>query len=273
MKHHAQHETAQGQTRGEAVDSKRHVAGVRPCQPGLVERRCLSRDLGARVADAHDQRVARRQLRGVAVLQRVELNDLWRQLCGERRNARALILRHGDDDVLCVKPLVAREDEESAVPRARHSIDAHARSNRQRERPRVGFEIVGHIVFRGERERRRRKRQAVEAGVTRRREETKRIPPVAPYVADARAIVEEDEIDAVLLQVVTDRKTCLPAADDDRIHVCVSLDARHVPPPSTSKVGRMRGAAHRLKDPSGVRRAVWVFLCMYVASAFRRTSG
>jgi len=78
----------------------------------------------------------------------MHLDDVWCEVGGKWWNARALVVRHGDDDVLRLEALGAGHDEESGVL-PRKALHAHARAHRQRERPRIGFQKIRHLVFRG----------------------------------------------------------------------------------------------------------------------------
>src|SRR6185436_16817965 len=124
---------------------------------------------------------------------------------------------HRDDDMVRVVARAAGHDKET-IAHARETLDTNARANGKRKRARVLLEVVAHLVLGGEvvaiggGE-----RQAVEAGVSRGRKEAQRVPALAPDVADARAGVENDELDAVLTKVIPDRESGLARADDDRV--------------------------------------------------------
>jgi hypothetical protein len=122
----------------------------------------------------------------------VQLDDLGPQLRREVRDARALVARHRDDDLIRLELLPAERDDVDAVA-LEQALDARARAHGQLEARRVALEVVAHLVLRGERVRRRgeaQPRQAVELG---RREQAQRVPPPAPRVADALRRVEDDE--------------------------------------------------------------------------------
>jgi len=70
-------------------------------------------------------------------------------------------------------------------------------------------------------------RQAVERIEPRRREEAQRVPALSPGVADARRAVENHEAETALLQVVSDRKAGLTAADDDDVEAIARDRRRH----------------------------------------------
>src|SRR5262249_20240921 len=138
----------------------------------------------------------------------------------ERRHAWHLVTGHRDYDVVGLEAAGAGLDDVLAAA-ARQTIDAHAVADRQLKTARVGFEIIRHLVVRGKRERRRRKLHPHEPIERSGREQTERIPAIAPGVTDAPARVEDDERPSDASEVVTDRQPRLAAADHDRVE---SLD-------------------------------------------------
>jgi hypothetical protein len=185
----------------------------------------------------------------------VHLHDARMQLACERRYARTLPIRHRDDDVVRLELLVAG-DNEKPIAEPRQTFDARAAPHGQLKVPGVGFEIVAHRVFRRERMRVRWKGKAVEAREARGCEESQRIPSLAPGIADARARIENHERHAFPLQVIADRKACLPATDHHRVD---SLSVHVLP-----LFGDDR-AAPAVRASAGIRRPsnffAWVFLC------------
>src|SRR6187551_672783 len=79
----------------------------------------------------------------------------------------------------------------------------------------IRLEVVGHLVLGRVCIPRPGKRHAIEAVEAVRREQTERVPPLPPGIADACVRVDDDEFEAELLQVVADRQAGLTRADDD----------------------------------------------------------
>ena len=77
-----------------------------PGQPRRCVLRELQGDLGAGVADADDEDGAVRELRRVAVFERVELTNRRIEIRGERRDLRLLEVRHRDHDVVRLEGLL-----------------------------------------------------------------------------------------------------------------------------------------------------------------------
>ena len=176
----------------ERVDAEGHVARLVPGQPRRAFLRELERDLGARVADPNDEDGAFRELRRVAVFERVELTNRRIELRGERRDLRLLEVRHGDHHVVRLEGLVPRgHDEPFTSPR--EAVDARARADRQVESRRVRLEIVGHLVLRGRVAPRCGESHPGQRAVSGGGEQDERIPSVAPRVTDPRVSVEDDE--------------------------------------------------------------------------------
>src|SRR5262245_15437026 len=164
----------------------------------------------------------------------MDLHDPRMEFACERRYARTLPTRHCDDDVVRLELLVA-SDNEKPIAEKRQTLDAHAVPHGQLKVSCIRFEIVPHRVLRRERMRVCWKRHAVEAREPRRREESQRIPTVAPGVADARARVEDHELDALPLQVIADREARLSPTDYHRVdalsvHVVPLLPEDRAPP-------------------------------------------
>src|SRR5262245_10421620 len=195
MKEHAQYHAAQSEARRQTVYAEWHVTGFASRQPCPVALNGLDRDLCSRVADTHDQHIPGLQLRGAAVLERMELHDVCVQLRSKRWSARPLVVAHRDDDVFRLESLVPRDDD-NPVAESRQAIDAHVRSHRQCKALRVRFEIVGHLILRWKIEGRRGEWHAVQTGKPCGGEQPERIPSVAPRVADMGTRIKDDEWNA-----------------------------------------------------------------------------
>ena len=61
--------------------------------------------------------------------------------------------------------------------------------------------------------------------VTGRSEQSERVPPLAPGVADPLIAVEDHEWHASLLEVISSRQPGLPTADDDGVDLVRMVDA------------------------------------------------
>ena len=110
-----------------------------------------------------------------------------------------------------------RQDEAVILPG--ECVHLEAGSNRQIESSRVGLEIVGHLVLRGKRQSGCGEAPACQPVVSGRGEQAKRVPALAPGVADSFVGVQDYERTALLLQVVSDREACLAATDDHGLEV------------------------------------------------------
>ena len=103
----------------------RDLTDVAAREQGRARAAELERDLGARVAGAHDERTAVRQLLGAAVVARVELDDPRIELPGRRGRAGSSIGTGRDDDAVRLEPAAGgREDEPVAL--MRQPLDAYA---------------------------------------------------------------------------------------------------------------------------------------------------
>ena len=85
----------------------------------------LGGDLGAGVAGAHDERCAVAQLRRIAVLAGVQLDDAGVQLGGEAGHPGRPVRAGCRDDAVGLEPPAVRRDDEPTADLAQ-SVDAHA---------------------------------------------------------------------------------------------------------------------------------------------------
>src|SRR5262249_28211244 len=130
MEDEPEDEAHQEQAGRQPVDPERHVTRVTTRHPGRTLARHLNRDLGARVAGANEEHAARLQLLWIAVLARMQLENVRAQLRCERGYARNLIARHRDDDMVGFEPMDAGFDQIPTAD-ARQPIDADAAANGQ----------------------------------------------------------------------------------------------------------------------------------------------
>ncbi len=122
-----------------------------------------------------------------------------------------------DHDVVGFEALPAcRENETPALPTP-ECVDADAPADRELEVRRVGFEVVGHLEDGREGVLARREWHSGKTVAAGRREQSHRVPAVAPGVADALVGVEDHERASEPGQVVADRQSGLAATDHDRL--------------------------------------------------------
>src|SRR5262245_7943436 len=95
---------------------------------------------------------------------------------------------------------------------------------------RVALEIIGHLIFRRKRVASCGKWHPGKAVVSRRREESQRIPAAAPRVAHARMGVENEKRNAALRQVVAGAQSGLAASDHQGLDTLKGLCVCHVTP-------------------------------------------
>jgi hypothetical protein len=150
----------------------------------------------------------------------MQLLDSRCELVGEIWYDRSLVATGGDDDAVCAQLTVRCLHTEAPVDwrqlvghvAARQALDPYTASYRKIEVLRVGLQIVGHLVMGGEGVHLHRPTR--QAGVPRDGEQSQRVPAVPPGVANAGVGIENDELLAGPLQVVSDRQTCLPSTND-----------------------------------------------------------
>ena len=82
----------------------------------------------------------------------------------------------GDDHVVGLEPARRRRSTTKRSPCLREPVDAHAGPHGKLEAGRVGLEVVGHLVLRGERPAGRREAPARQAVVAGRGEQAQRVP-------------------------------------------------------------------------------------------------
>jgi hypothetical protein len=136
-------------SRDEAVNAEGDGTDLLPRQRGRVPGRNLHRYLAARVADPHHQHIALSQLRWIAILRRVQLDDARIELSGKRGNPRHLVAAHGHDDVVRLKSHGACGQLES-VAAPSQAVDAESGPNGQLEPGGIRLEVVGHLILGGE---------------------------------------------------------------------------------------------------------------------------
>jgi hypothetical protein len=158
----------------------------------------LESDLRSRVARANHQDGAFLELRWVKVMARMELHDARMEIVGEGRYLRDLVGARRDDHVFHFETPAAG-CQHIAVGLPGEPVHLDAGSNRQIEPCSVGFEVVGHLVLRGKRHGGRGEAPARQPVVSGRGEQAKRVPALAPSVADSLVGVQDYERTALLL--------------------------------------------------------------------------
>src|SRR5262245_28332547 len=98
-------------------------------------------------------------------------------------------------------------------------LDAHAAAHRKLKAPRVRLQVVRHLIPGREIVARGGKRHPIETVELRRREASQRVPALAPRVADAGVLIEDDEAHPYVGEVIADGETRLAAADDDDVEL------------------------------------------------------
>ena len=216
--------------------------------------RQLERDLGARVARPHDEDAAVPELRRVAVLAGVQLDDGRIELLRECRPPGSLPVGHRDHDVVGLEPPIAGgQDEPVAVLREPVDLDTGLHGELK---PRgVGLQVVRHLVLRGERVARGGEGHPVKPVVAGGREQAQRVPSASPRIADPLVGVEDHEGEFATGQVVAGRETRLAAAHDHGLdalcrsaHRCCRLGHARLLP----SFPRTEATPRRRRGPSGV---------------------
>jgi hypothetical protein len=133
---------------GRTVPDGKLTARV-PRQRRTVCARDLECDLRSGIARADHENRAVRQLAGVSVLAGMQLDDPRVEVGCEVGNLGHPVGAGGHHDVIGLEKLVAVLDHVPAVP-AGHAGHLDTGPGRQLEAVRVGLEVVGHVVLRGE---------------------------------------------------------------------------------------------------------------------------
>ncbi len=181
-----------------------------------VTRRQLFCDLEAGVTPADDQDAAAGDVARTAVAGAVRLEDLGRELPGERGRAR-LVERAGGDDHLVGhnRPPVSLDPEGAVLVAQRR--DGGVESDRKFEPRRVLVEVAGHFVA-----------CRIAVGVPGKGEsgkgivapggkEDEGVPTAPPRRADGAGGFEDHEMAALAGKEVADRQAGLPGADHDDV--------------------------------------------------------
>src|SRR3569833_1542734 len=201
----------------------RDMSGISSGQPHFSARRELESDLRARVARTNDEHRTTRKVERIAIRTRMQLMNGRRQPTRNRRNSRTLKRPGGDDDAVRLhgtRAAVDADDVSLAVPRqsARTSLQTH----RQIVALGVPLQVVRYLILVREVAWRCRERRPRKPAVAGRREESERVPAFAPIVADTGLIAQDDEVDIVTREMISNREARLPAADH---HGLETLDA------------------------------------------------
>src|SRR4029453_16620419 len=112
----------------------------------------------------------------------------------------------GDDDLWRQPPRITGHDDVSGtIFGTTEGVDGNSVCYPQIENRRILFEVVGHLVFGGERVRQRREGHSGQSVVAGEREQAQRVPAFAPAVADSCMRLKDDEAQSAMGKVVTDR--------------------------------------------------------------------
>src|SRR5262249_45050661 len=149
-----------------------------------VNTRKLDGDIGCGVSSSDDQNLTRLKLPRVAIVSGMQLFDRRVKVRRECRCARLLVVGHGYDDIFGFEPFAASGDKE-VITAPGYAVDSETVANGKVETARIGFQIVGQLLLRGERIAASREWEAGKFDVPRGREKTERIPAIAPCVANA----------------------------------------------------------------------------------------
>ncbi|MCY1528078.1 hypothetical protein D9M68_631700 [compost metagenome] len=208
----------------EARAARRVAGGQVNLAPGQVQ---VFGDLRTRLAAAHHQHSALGQLRRVAVLRRVVLRHVGRQLLGQPRHYGAVVAAGSDHHLVGgVEASVGLHHEAVSLTGAGdacHTLDGDAFDGRRlhmRHEARKPFvdllldhesvRIVAEVTPAGQ--------LALPVG----RDQAERIPALrAPAVHEA-ALLDHEVVDAALLQAMAQGEAGLAAADDDDAVVAAS---------------------------------------------------
>src|SRR4029450_13083315 len=153
------------------------------------------------------------QLARVPVGSGMQLSNTGCELGCEIWNNWSLIATRCDHDTVR-QHLTGRRHESEAVVSPRQPVDSYAVSYRKVEVPCVLLEVIGHLAMSSEGVQPHWPTR--QARVPRGREQSERVPPVAPAVADTCIGIENDELLTGSPQVVAHHQSCLPPADDHR---------------------------------------------------------
>ena len=205
------------------------AARMSPRQPGAVALGHLEGDLSARVRGADDEDAAVPELGRIPILTGVQLHEARVEVRRERGNSGAPVRARCHDDLVGLEPAVPSHHDVPARLSG-EAVHVDTAANREIEPGRIGLQVAGHLVLRGERPGRRGKGPARQSVVARGGEEAKRVPPPAPGVTDPLVRVQDHEGKTALRQVVARRETGLAAADDHGLDVLCVARATHSSP-------------------------------------------
>jgi hypothetical protein len=172
-----------------------------------------------------EQHPAGLQLRRVPVDPRVQLDNVRVEVVGEGRHLRFTVGTGGYDDARRDEIAGRRSDVKQIAGLAQPS-HPDAVAHRQVVVHGVGLQVVGHLVLGRRQAALRGEAQAGQLAITPRREQPQRVPAVAPGVTDTRMRVEDRELTAALLQLISRDQAGLAAADDDRLDVFGGVHVR-----------------------------------------------
>src|SRR3954451_20789686 len=206
----------------------------------------LRRDLKAGVTAADDENRSLRDVARAPVDGAVCLEHVWRELAGEGWHARNLKGTGGDNDLVGLDlPALEPDDEPSAL--RVHRLRRAPQLDRELEGGGVLLKIGDHFVASRVTVRITSERKAGKAVVTAWREQSQRVPAIAPSDGNRIGSVDDQEPSARARQEVADRKARLARSDHHDLEALASVLSR-----ARVRRGRLGGAfcgIHSL-DPS-----------------------
>jgi hypothetical protein len=176
----------------------------------------LPRDLKAGVTPADDENRSLGDIARAPVAGAVCLEQVRRELAGERRHARDLKGTGGEDDLVGLDlPVLERDDEPAAfrIHRPHRAFEL----DRELEGGGVPLEIGDHFVARRVTVRFTREREPREAVIAAGREQNQRVPATAPSCSDRIGTVDDQEPPARARQEIADRNPGLAGPDHDDV--------------------------------------------------------
>jgi hypothetical protein len=143
----------------------------------------LKRQFRAGVPRSDDKDITRRQLAGILIRSRMNLDNRRVEIGGPGWNARRLVGSSCDNDVIRFK-IHALSADPVPVTRTVERLDSGIETHRQLFSMCIFFKVVCYLVFGGECIWITWKRKSRKARVSSRREQSKRVPSLPPRVPD-----------------------------------------------------------------------------------------
>ena len=219
-----------GTPRVEHAERELAVRGTGQERP--MGRRRFVGDVGPGVAHADDEDRSVGELRGFAVLARVELPDRSVELTRDRRDLGDRERAGRDDHLPRPESAVAGDGDEivAAVVDPHQAIHARRRSDWQPHRGGIRLDVVRHLATGGVAPAGRRERHPRQAVPACRAEQPERLVATPPLIADPFVRVQDEEGPTQLREVVAGGQSGLARPDDHRVDLLGRILATHVTP-------------------------------------------